>query len=77
MKYLNQARRFGSRLVAVTAATVLPVAAFATPAGTYDAITDSVDFAEVATAVVAIAAVIAVALVAKKGAKMVLGMIGR
>lgn len=77
MKYLNQARRFGSRLVAVTAATALPVAAFATPAGTYDEITASVDFAEVATAVVAIAAVIAVALVAKKGAKMVLGMIGR
>lgn len=53
-----------------------PLFAYATP-GTYDALTGAVDFADVATAVVAIAALIAVALVAKKGARMVLGMIGR
>jgi len=49
----------------------------APPPGTYDDITAAVDFAEVAAAVVAIAAIIAVALVARKGARMVLGMIGR
>lgn len=54
-----------------------PLLAFATPSADYSAITDAVDFETVATAVVAIAAVIALALVAKKGARMVLGMIGR
>lgn len=77
MKHINQVRKYGSRLVAVGVGAAAPVLAFATPAGTYDGITDAVDFAEVATAVVAIGALIAVALVAKKGARMVLGMIGR
>ncbi|HMN45893.1 MAG TPA: hypothetical protein PKE27_15045 [Povalibacter sp.] len=77
MKYLNQARRYGSKLAFAGVGLALPVLSFATPAGTYDGITSAVDFEEVATAVVAIAALIAVALVAKKGARMVLGMIGR
>lgn len=66
-------QKLGLALVGLAA----PVLSFATPAGTYDGITGAVDFDEVATAVVAIAALIAVALVAKKGARMVLGMIGR
>lgn len=77
MKHINQVRKYGSRVVAAGLALSVPVLALATPAGTYDAITTAVDFAEVATAVVSIAAIIAVALVAKKGARMVLGMIGR
>lgn len=77
MKYFNQAKKYGSKLLAVTVGAALPVVVFATPAGTYDDITAAVDFAEVATAVVAIAALIAVALVARKGARMVMGMIGR
>lgn len=78
MKYLNVLRKYGSKAVAVSAGVVAPVLAFATPpAGAYDDITGAVDFAAVATAVVAIAALIAVALVAKKGARMVLSMIGR
>lgn len=76
MQQFNRLRKYGSRLGAVAVGSVLAVPAFATP-GTYDGITGAVDFAEVATAVVAIAALIAVALVAKKGARMVLGMIGR
>jgi len=69
VKHFN---KLGLALVGLLVAGV----ASATP-GTYDGITSAVDFAEVATAVVAIAALIAVALVAKKGARMVLGMIGR
>lgn len=65
-----------NRSLALVAGVALPALSFATT-GTYDDITGAVDFAEVATAVVAIAALIAVALVAKKGARMVLGMIGR
>lgn len=64
-------KRFAMGLLAF-----LPVVALATP-GPYDGITDAVDFAAVATAVGAIAALIAVALVARKGARLVLGMIGR
>lgn len=65
------------RSLALLAGFALPTLSFATTGGTYDEITGAVDFAEVAVAVVAIAALIAVALVAKKGARMVLGMIGR
>lgn len=60
----------------VLVGAVSPVVAFAS-AGPYDAITDAVDFAAVATAVGVIAGLIAIALVAKKGARMVLSMIGR
>lgn len=75
MKHINQVRKYG--VGAVLASLLVPALVNATPAGTYDSISAAVDFAEVATAVVAIAALIAVALVAKKGARMVLGMIGR
>lgn len=77
MKCINQVRRYGAKVSLVALGAVAPVLAFATPAGTYDGITAAVDFEEVATAVVAIGALIAVALVAKKGARMVLSMIGR
>jgi len=66
-----------NKSIALLVGALVPVLSFATPAGTYDDITAAVDFAEVATAVVAIAALIAVALVARKGARMVMGMIGR
>jgi hypothetical protein len=77
VKHFNQARKYGSRIVAAGAAVALPVLVNATPAGPYDGITDAVDFAAVATAVGAIGALIAVALVARKGVRMVLSMIGR
>lgn len=63
--------------VAAFGFAMLPVVAMSAPAGAYDDILAAVDFAEVATAVAAIAALIAVALVARKGARLVLGMIGR
>lgn len=46
-------------------------------AGAYDAITAAVSFTDVVTGVVAVAALIAVVIVAKKGAHMLLSMIGR
>lgn len=77
MELWNQARKYGSRVLAVGAGATLPLFAFAGSGGTYDGITSAVDFAEVATAVVAIGGLIAVALVARKGVRMVLSMIGR
>lgn len=41
----------------------------------YDAITTAVDLSAVATGVVAVGALLAVVLVARKGARMLLGMI--
>jgi hypothetical protein len=76
VKHLNRVKKYGTRVAFVASAGLLPVASFAA-AGPYDAITDAVDFARVATAVGVIAGLIAVALVAKKGARMVLSMIGR
>lgn len=76
MKNFNRVRKYGARVGAAVSVALLPVLAFAS-AGPYDAITDAVDFAAVATAVGVIAGLIAVALVAKKGARMVLSMIGR
>lgn len=76
MKHFNRLKKYGARVAAVVAVASAPVATFAS-AGPYDAITDAVDFAAVATAVGVIAGLIAVALVAKKGARMVLSMIGR
>lgn len=76
MKHFNRAKKYGARVVAVSTAALLPVVASAS-AGPYDGITAAVDFEAVATAVGAIAALIAVALVAKKGVRMVLSMIGR
>lgn len=76
MKHFNRLKKYGTRVVCLGSAALLPVVASAS-AGPYDAITDAVDFAAVATAVGVIAGLIAVALVAKKGARMVLSMIGR
>ena len=70
---LDRVWKYGACLVAASA----PVVSLAGEAGPYDAITDAVDFGAVATAVGVIAGLIAVALVAKKGARMVLSMIGR
>lgn len=60
------------------AAGVLATASAANAAATdYSALTAAVDFSSVGTAVLAIAALLATALVVKKGARMVLSMIGR
>jgi len=60
------------------AAGVLAFAAGANAAAPdYTALTGAVDFSGVSTAVLAIAALLAAALVVKKGARMVLSMIGR
>lgn len=76
MKLFNQARRYGSRLAMLGAATVLPLVASATPPpGDYDAITSAVDFAAVGIAIAAIGALFASPLVIKKGTKMVLSML--
>lgn len=77
MKHFNRLKKYGVRLGCIAASGALPVVAMATPAGPYDAITDAVDFAAVATAVGVIGGLLAIALVAKKGVRMVLGMIGR
>ena len=44
VKYLNQARRYGSKLAFAGVGLALPVLSFATPAGTYDGITSAVGF---------------------------------
>lgn len=62
--------------VGLVGVSLFPVAALATP-GTYDAITDAVDWADVITGIGAIAALIAAVLVVKRGAGMLLRMIGR
>lgn len=64
-------------LLAVALASVVGGVAHATPAGDYDAITAAVDWADVITGIAAIAALVAAVLVVKRGAKMLLGMIGR
>lgn len=62
----------------VVAASVLFGTVAANAAGNdYSVITGSVDFAAVGAAVLAIAGLLAVPLVVKKGARMVLSMIGR
>lgn len=65
-------------LVAVALAVATP-AAFAGGGGgdPYTAITGAVDWDGVVTGIGAVAALIAAVLVVKKGAKMLLGMIGR
>ena len=62
----------------LVAAGVLVATSAANAADTdFSAITTAVSFGGVVTAVLAIAAILTVPLVAKKGAKMVLSMIGR
>lgn len=74
MERFNQACRRAFAVVATSS----PLLALATPTGPdFSGLTDAVDFSTVVTAVLAIGALIAVALVAKKGARMVLSMIGR
>jgi len=77
MNQLSLAVKRGYLQAGVAVGALLASSGVFAAAGTYDDITGAVDFGEVATAVVAIAALIALALVAKKGARMVLGMIGR
>ena len=60
--------------------TALSLSLLTAPAfagGTYDSITTAVDWSEVSTALVAIGALIAAVLVVKRGARMILSMIGR
>lgn len=64
-------------LLTVALATLVGGVAQATPAGDYDAITAAVDWGDVITGIAAIAALVAAVLVVKRGAKMLLGMIGR
>lgn len=66
-------KRFGLGLVALVGAA----AAHATPTTDYDAIVSAVDWSDVVTGIGAIAALIAAVLVVKRGAKMLLGMLGR
>lgn len=63
--------------LAVVLASVVGGVVQAAPAGDYDAITAAVDWADVITGIAAIAALVAAVLVVKRGAKMLLGMIGR
>lgn len=53
------------------------VAVGAPPATDYDAIVSAVDWADVITGIGAVAALIAAVLVVKRGARMLLSMIGR
>lgn len=59
----------------VTALGVAAAPAFA-GGGPYDAITTAVDFDTAVTAMGVVAAAVAVALIAKKGFRIVMGMIG-
>lgn len=62
----------------LVAAGVLGSAGLANATGTdYSVITSAVDWSSVGAAILAIAALLAGVLVVKKGAKMVLSMIGR
>lgn len=71
MKNRNVAIKYGTAV----ALTALAPVAFA--AGTYDGITAAVNWADVITAVVAVGALVAAVLVVKRGARMILSMIGR
>ncbi len=62
--------------LAALSLSLLTAPAFA-GGGTYDSITTAVDWSEVSTALVAIGALIAAVLVVKRGARMILSMIGR
>lgn len=66
-----------SRAAVVIAATAAATAARAEAGTDFSSITAAVAFGGVVTAVLGIAAVLTVPLVAKKGARMVLSMIGR
>lgn len=72
----NFLTRSNRLLVALTALAVGTVAQ-AGGGSDYDAITAAVDWTDVITGIAAIAALVAAVLVVKKGAKMLLGMIGR
>lgn len=76
MKNFNRLKKYAARVAAVGVAGLVPVAASAS-SGPYDAITSAVDWSDVTTGIGAIAALVAAVLVVKKGAKMLLGMIGR
>lgn len=71
MKFFNRAKKYGAVVLGV--ALTGPVFA----ASDYAAITAAVDWSDVITGIAAIAALVAAVLVVKRGAKMLLGMIGR
>jgi hypothetical protein len=65
-------KRVGAALALLSASGVV----LATP-GPYDAITDAVDWSDVTTGLGVVAAALAGVFIFKRGAKMLLGMIGR
>ncbi|HTD72156.1 MAG TPA: hypothetical protein VK652_01415 [Steroidobacteraceae bacterium] len=67
----------GKLLLVIAFASAVGGVVQAAPAGDYDAITAAVDWSDVISGIAAIAALVAAVLVVKKGAKMLLGMIGR
>lgn len=64
-------------MAALVLASAAPFALMAEPAGTYDAITDAVDFADVLAGVVAIAALVAAVLVGIRGVRWILAAVKR
>ncbi len=72
MKYINQAKKSGAAVVAVSA---LGVSNSFAVGPDFSALTGAVDFSTVGPAILAIAALLAVPLVIRKGAKMVLAAI--
>lgn len=70
MKFRNRLMKYVLPVVAFAAP-----AAFATPAGDYDAIVAAVDWADVITGIGAIAALIAAVLIVRKGSRMLLSFL--
>lgn len=71
VKNFNRFWKYGAGLALVA----LSGAAFATPAGDYDAIVAAVDWADVITGIGAIAALIAAVLIVRKGSRMLLSFL--
>lgn len=78
MKLINTVRRYGAKLPAVAAGSLVSASAFASTGGTdYSSLTSSLSWSSAVTAVMAVAGLLIVVLAAKKGARMVLSMVGR
>jgi len=82
MKHINTARKYFSPSVSKigtgASLALVSAASFAQDAGAdYTSITASVDWSQVTVGVLAVGAALAGVLVAKRGARVLLGMIGR
>ena len=76
MKFINVAKKYGSKLAVGTglvAATPLAMAAGTAP--DYSAITGAVDYSAISTAVITILSAVAVCIVAYNGGKMLISAI--